>query len=270
MTTCGDIRAAALRGEGLVGGALEAHLRECPACAELARAPTPLVRALAAEATAGSPAELEALLRGVTAQLDGDAQGLGRLRSLPTWARYTLAIGAATGIALGLFFLAPRADLATSSAARLWATLAVLALTAATTVPLALRPAHKPALSPATTLGASLTAIGVLVALALLPAAAEPPMPMTTGELLHATFGCFYLGTLLSLPVYVLTRLLDRQGSRLTAVLAATYAGVAANLALQLHCPNGQMAHLMLGHVSVAAVLAGLAYVIGELVAKRR
>ena len=88
------------------------------------------------------------------------------------------------------------------------------------------------------------------------------PSPSPFGDIpgvtfVQATVGCFVLGALVGGFVVVGLRLLDRGGhrSREAALFAATAGGLAANAALELHCPATAPAHLLLGHASVALVL---------------
>ena len=65
---------------------------------------------------------------------------------------------------------------------------------------------------------------------------------------------CMYLGLLLGIPVYAVLRLVDR-GSPLSSVLAASTAGLLANLVLQVHCPVTSVGHRLVGHASIGPIL---------------
>jgi hypothetical protein len=79
-------------------------------------------------------------------------------------------------------------------------------------------------------------------------------------DFLHRAAACCLYGTLLAIPWLVLCWALDRSEHRSApnALLAAGAAGVAANLALELHCPITARSHLALGHAGV-----GLGLVLG-------
>ena len=62
------------------------------------------------------------------------------------------------------------------------------------------------------------------------------------------------VGILLGVPVYAVTRLLDRGGTLLGPLLAALAAGLTGNFALQIHCPTNDTQHAMAGHAPVALV----------------
>jgi hypothetical protein len=74
--------------------------------------------------------------------------------------------------------------------------------------------------------------------------------------------GCFSYGALLTLPTAALLWAFDRDDrlSLRTVCLSAAALGLSANLVLELHCPNGNAAHVLLGHASlgVAWLLAWL------------
>ena len=64
---------------------------------------------------------------------------------------------------------------------------------------------------------------------------------------------CFIFGTLFTFPTALLLWALDRDDSPSlrTVCLSAVALGLSANLLLELHCPNGNPTHLLLGHASI-------------------
>ncbi len=127
----------------------------------------------------------------------------------------------------------------------------------------ALRPLHKPPLSP---LARGVTVALALIAtfvLALFPPHDEGAAPFAR-PLLDTVSPCLFYGLLMGVPVYLALRLLDR-GTSTSSLLAACAAGLAGNLAVTLHCPSSEPMHLMLAHFTVALLFVaglGLAHVV--------
>jgi hypothetical protein len=105
-------------------------------------------------------------------------------------------------------------------------------------------------------------ALLVLLAVYAMPAAhvAHPASMQARGwvALLHRAAPCLVIGVVLGAIVYAVLGLLDRGGTRRALVTAAA-SGLAANLALHLHCPVTAPLHMVLGHLGVAVVLVGAA-----------
>ncbi len=70
---------------------------------------------------------------------------------------------------------------------------------------------------------------------------------------------CLFYGSVVAGGVYALLRSLDRGGANRLLLMAAC-AGLAANLVLQLHCPQTTPSHLMIGHFGVIALCFGFAF----------
>jgi membrane-associated PAP2 superfamily phosphatase len=66
-------------------------------------------------------------------------------------------------------------------------------------------------------------------------------------------WSCFVYGGLLTLPTAALLWAFDRDDrpSVRTVCLSAVSLGLSANLVLELHCPSGNVLHLLLGHASI-------------------
>jgi hypothetical protein len=107
--------------------------------------------------------------------------------------------------------------------------------------------------------------IFVLVGLGLVAAVVLATMPAPHSLPIHLvghgpsalwTSGspCMYVGLTLGIPVYIVLRIVDR-GSPLGAVLAASAAGLLANLVLQVHCPVTSVGHRLVGHASIGPIL---------------
>jgi hypothetical protein len=69
----------------------------------------------------------------------------------------------------------------------------------------------------------------------------------------EGALGCFVFGALLTLPTAALLWAFDRDDrlSTRTVALSAAALGLSANLVLELHCPNGNILHVLLGHASL-------------------
>jgi hypothetical protein len=154
-------------------------------------------------------------------------------------------------------------------AARMAAALLVLGAGFAISLLLALRPLQRPGVPGRTVvLAISAVLVGVLVLYGL-PAAhlAHPSSLHEPGALsvLRRAIPCLAIGVAIGVAVYGLLALLDRGGSRRAPVMAIA-AGLAANLALQLHCPITAPLHMIVGHLGVALLLLAGAV----LIARRR
>ena len=87
----------------------------------------------------------------------------------------------------------------------------------------------------------------------------------------HRALSCFGYGTLLVLPLCGLLWALDRdeKPTLSTSVIAGIAAGLSANAALSLHCPQSDAAHLLLGHAAIGALLGLVGAAIAALLARR-
>ncbi len=224
----------------------EEHLRLCEPCAVL------VARRLAEQAAGGLP-DLEALRRGVEAQIAAERGPLSWLRSRATPWRRRLAAAAGLLPVLAVAVLAGRADLGRLGGVTL-AVAVAYAIAYVVLIREALRPLHEPervALRNALGLSAlALPVLGALLCARVQPAAA-----------LAARHGCLPFGMLVALLPLGALRACDRTGHRGRggALLAVAAAGVVANLALLLRCADQSIAHLLRWHVP-AGFLLGLAY----------
>lgn len=177
------------------------------------------------------------------------------LKTRATWARRLIAIGTAIAVVLVGGVVTSRRELGALSAVHLALALASLGALLAASLHQALRPLHRPPLSPPARI-----AIGALTLIATFTLALFPVPDAHVagaGEGLHVS-PCLFYGLLMGLPVYLVLRLLDRSRSH-APLLASCAAGLAGNLVLQLHCPRSDPQHLMLSHFTVALLfVAGL------------
>jgi len=84
-------------------------------------------------------------------------------------------------------------------------------------------------------------------------AAFAPATEMSRQAGAGGALGCFGYGALLTLPIAALLWAFDRdqRPSLRTVCLSAAGLGLCANLLLELHCGNGNAAHVLLGHASL-------------------
>jgi hypothetical protein len=178
------------------------------------------------------------------------------LETRATWARR--AMGALSALAVVLLFgvAMTKRDLGALSPLHLGVALGALGVLLAASVHQALRPLHRPPLPAWARIGLGALTLAATFTLALFPVPDAHALSPASGPWVSP---CLFYGLLAGLPVYLALRLLDRSAGH-APLLASCAAGLAGNLALQLHCPRSDPQHLMLGHFSVALVfIAGLA-----------
>lgn len=212
------------------------------------------------EAAEREPPDLEALYAGVRGRIRAAEQSpLERVRAQPTWARRLLALGAFVVVVAAAVAARPRHDLDAYPSGLL--ALYVISVGALLSVCAfaALRPLQLPALSRGTSVALGLLAVASTVFLAVAPGFHDhASTPSDVGPLAHVA--CLVHGLLVGVPLYAVLRVLDR-GSAVGRVLAASAAGLAGNLVLELSCAFGGATHLVAGHASIVAlfVLGALA-----------
>lgn len=235
---CLEVEEARIRGE-VLGEDARRHAEGCPVCSAGGREPLP----------AGD------WFTRVEADISGERGLVARLRALPTRMRLVLLLMVIVAIAGAMVGLAPRSRFAPFPLERMALVAPVLAVLAIALARLALRPLQEPAASRRWIAVALGMALGVPVLFALLPTV--PPLVAVPGippEV--ATRVCFAAGAMVGLLVLVALRALDRGSSpSFSLLIAAGAGGVAASLALELHCPITAASHLLLGHASVGVVL---------------
>jgi hypothetical protein len=261
---CADLRAALLSGQAPRGAEVDAHVRDCEACAELLREDMALGRELAELARSTGHHEPAPALgvdfAGIQAALAGERSVAGWLRSRSTLERVGLLLFVVLAVTLVELFVRRRVDFGLYPTVPLLVMIAAFSLLIGLAVAACLRPLQETRLSPWAERG--LIAAGVLMP--VLFYAGEPvhtahpaSLAGAGGQLLERAGVCFVYGLLLALPVLVLARLLDRAEHRVVsgALCAALSGGLTANLALHLHCPITHAGHLLLGHASLIVAL---------------
>lgn len=183
------------------------------------------------------------------------------LSTWPTWARTAIVLlTSMTTIAI-VFMMSPRRDLHVYPPARMALALTTMGMLSLWLGGDALRSWHRPALTSTGTRIRIAVAVGLLVVLSILPAPVElspytnPPRGVPL--LVHAS-SCFFFGLMVALPTFAMCYLAGRKAP-FTTWVAAAVAGLVGNLALQLHCPITEHAHLLAGHASLGIAALGFA-----------
>lgn len=257
MIQCVDIQEALLRGETPSNAEARAHLEGCPACASLMKSAGPLRAALRNVDPMG--VDVEALFAGIKGRIDVENKAMpGYLRSRPTWMRVAIGCAAVFLIMLPVLWLKGRPDLAEYPRERMIGVLVSMSIALFLTFSIALRPAYRPPMSRAAIGALALAGLLLSFVVCVLPMPGVDHPPMSAGELMPKAMPCIYYGILFGAPIYLLIRALDHEVTRLAALLAASSAGLTANLGLHLHCANTHPGHMLLGHFSVAVMFLGL------------
>ena len=257
---CGELRDAILRGDA-PGPEAEAHGASCPPCAELIADAGALAHALPTAA----PAPAAGGFAAVADRVHADRGARAWLASRPSTWRAALLVGGVALVAFGAGLGAARPDLDVYPTARMALALGLLVAAILPLAWLALRPLHQAPLGGGRVAGlAVLGAVGVPLLLAALPAAhtAHPMATVPAGLFVSKALGCFVFGGLIALPLIVWAALLDRGGAPLRNptlwALGVAVAALGANVALQLHCPVTEQAHLAASHAPVGLALVAL------------
>jgi hypothetical protein len=263
---CAEIRDALLAGTVPSGPAVDAHRRTCEACSELLDGEAALGKALSTGETRGfDGAELWASL---DSAVRADAGPRGYLRSRATPVR----LGIAAAVAGGVVAVGGRPAEHAPPFQQPIAWLVVFALAALACLGALFLPLGRPR-PPAFARGALVFgALALPLAYALAaPASSSAAIAAAERGFAAQALGCFVYGALLTLPFVVVVWALERSDRPWLAIAtgAAAAAGLVANAALALHCPNTDAAHLALGHATIGMVLAA-AGALGTLVAFRK
>lgn len=270
MSGCADIQDALLRGAPVDDAGARAHLASCEACRAVAASADSLRKAAKSGDVFGG--DFEALLAGVQQRIEReDRSWRGYLKSRPTWLRIFLTALAVILVVGPVLAWMPRRDLHDYPRARMLLTVLAMTVTLGVTAIMALRPAHRPPLPRALLFAGTVTALIVLIIFSGMPLAHSGTTMSESAKLIPQALPCLYFGVLLGAPIYFIVRALDHEVTRLAALLAASTAGLTANLGLHLHCAQTGVDHLFLGHFSVAILfllLAGAAGLISARVQK--
>jgi hypothetical protein len=247
---CAQMRQIVLGGGDRASPEAQRHLDDCPACRELAVDGGSLARFLAA-AEPAHEARPTFSFEDLERHMIGERGFLGRMRSLPSTTRWTLAIAALlVPVAIGLGVLRP--DIAVYPPARLVFELCALGGLALASCWFWLRPLYRA--RPKDRVFLAVLAAGLLAPWAIAMFSAVDP---EGGNALGRPAICFALGSAFALPVIAVVGGLGRRGRGISgfAILPALVGALAGLVGLELHCPNSAPIHLLTGHAPIALVL---------------
>jgi hypothetical protein len=251
---CAEIRDALVSGACPAGQAVDEHVRECAACAELLRDQGNLGRALARPDA--PPADDGALWASVERAIDAERGPLAWLRSRPTPVRLLAAL---LGGAI-VVFLGGRARDGHAAPERSLVWLAAFAVAGAVSIWFLLAPLGRR--RPSFPLRVALigSALGLPFFHALTGSLSERPPPRSVASFAEQAFACFSYGLLLTLPFLAVLWALERSQRPWLKVVtgAGALAGLVANAALTLHCASTDAHHLALGHATIGVGLVCL------------
>lgn len=251
---CSDIRDALLSGSIPAGADVDAHVRDCAACAALLEHQNSLGRAFPTGSASSS--DNDERWRSLEKALEGERGPRAWLRSRST--PFRLVAAALTLVSLVL--LGGRSpEAGPLYAANAWVMAFGFSSVAALGFIVTRFDHPERARSARLALAAITLLLPVARAFSSPPDAALPHAHAAAG-LAETSIACFSYGLLLAAPFLFVIWLLDRSDRSVLETLAAvgTTAGLVANAALARHCPIANPAHLLLGHAAIGAALAGL------------
>jgi len=254
---CAEVRLRVIAGPERLPADAARHAEECPACRALLDDQGALGRVLDQARPPAPTAPDLALLGGeLDRALARERGARGWLRERGRPARLALVI-AVLGVEVAAMLAAGGAPGArVRTPAELVVTLAFFGVLLVAASWHALRPLYLPPAPSWLTRG--LVVLGVLAPFAIALWSGSMPAPDAPGGF-AARYGvsCFAMGAGIGVALLLVARALDRGGHRAApgALLAAAAAGLAANVALDLHCASLELGHLAVGHAGVAVVL---------------
>jgi hypothetical protein len=249
---CSRVRDAFIAGKVPARAEVQAHLELCPQCAALFENDAELGRSLAAQA-APAPAFPDDLFGAIEARVGRETGPRAWLRSRPSQLRFQLLALGVILVVLVAGGMRHRPDFAAYPVARmvilLGAYFIAVLLAVGKELSLAVRRGRLADYAALATFG-----LGLPFLAAFVPATEASRLTGPEGAL-----GCFVYGALFTLPLGILLWAFDRDDrpTLRTVCLSATALGLAANLVLELHCPNGHPLHLVLGHASIGLAWLG-------------
>ncbi|MGE0324145.1 MAG: hypothetical protein AB7K71_15560 [Polyangiaceae bacterium] len=248
--TCSELRDALLAGREPDWARV--HLETCAGCRELWDPPLRDALTDAAKLESLAP-DLSALRGALDVELEQEQKGARRLKSLSTPARIALA-SSVVGLLVALNFRKPRPDLHTLHWLEFSAPLVVALLLVFLGVRGTLRGPHLAQKSSAQA-GAL---IGLSAGLPLLYFLSHNFLGEISFVEAAPGFGrraltCFSFGVGWSLPLGLMLVFLDRNKLAPQSLIlhAGAAGGLSGVLALHIHCPLQNPAHLLVGHLSV-------------------
>ncbi|HKO50741.1 MAG TPA: hypothetical protein VJV79_23635 [Polyangiaceae bacterium] len=246
MTDCTKIRDTFVSGVPAPEERVREHLASCSHCRELFQHDGQLGRGLAAQVN-------DALTFGeefwaqIEEKLARETGPRAWLRSRPSAVRFTLVLLPLLSILIVGGLLWQRADFAQYPLPRVALLLCMYLLAILLALAKELSESPRPdAVRDHFGLLAFALAVPVLAAFAPATEASRHAEP-------GGAFSCFCYGALLTLPIAALLWACNRNDrlSVRTVCLSAAALGLSANLLLELHCGNGNVTHVLVGHASL-------------------
>ena len=253
--SCREIQTQLLQG-ALANAQVRAHLETCLPCAELAADQAELAHLLDRGAEDLPP--LEKMMAATQQKIAADVGIAARIKHWSTPVRAGLMFSATAAILAFVLAFRARPDLAAVPIPDVSLRSAGLLLWVGIGLASAMRPSHIPALRTSgfwAMLGAAV--VGPVV-VALLPEMHTGHEASLVDNFALQTGLCFVWGTAVAFAVVALWRTVERRSqptARHFATAAAT-AAAAANIALLLHCPLTDPAHMVVGHGLIGAFWA--------------
>ncbi|HET7544235.1 MAG TPA: hypothetical protein VFK05_30400 [Polyangiaceae bacterium] len=244
---CSQIRDSFLKGAAVPDDAVREHLASCAPCRALFEQDSQLARELAAQAATDVLSLPMDVFGQIEQRLAGETGPRAWLRSRPSRMRFLVVLLLALFVLVAGGLLRQRADFAQYPALRVVMLLCVYLLALALAFGKELLERSR---------SESFRDHWVLLAFALgvpILAAFAPATELSRQAGPEGALNCFGYGALLTLPIALLLWAFDRDDrpTLRTVCLSAAALGLAANLLLELHCGNGNPAHVLLGHASL-------------------
>jgi hypothetical protein len=197
--------------------------------------------------------EIERLLGTVEALVEKDGGPIGKLRGLPTGARWALAAGTITSLVAMVIVLLRRDDFESCPTWYLALMAASYAVPLTVLVGRVLAPLHRLDSLPER----GDLVVGAAFCLPFLWALFPASLLSHAAQAVAIKKDCLALGVALGALTIVALRALDRAADTepRTAAMVAAAGGLVANLALVFHCPQTRLLHLALVHAPIGLVL---------------
>lgn len=191
----------------------------------------------------------------LAACIEKDNRPFAALRSLGSTARYQLYLIVVLVVTGAVGLATSRADFATYPIFRMVLALGTFLLVLLMAARVLLRPYHKAPIRRLWSRLLIVTGIATPIIFAGLPDAYRviDRVAPTAAELMPKAWQCLLFGSMTAIPLVLIGWLLDRSAYRTGSrtILAGLAAVMCGNLALQIHCPNPDPMHLLLGHAGV-------------------
>jgi hypothetical protein len=253
---CCECKTELTDGEEPLSDEAEAHLEDCPACRTLAEDEGRLADALDAAGPLADGGGPDLDFDDLRDEIDEQSGPLDAFRESSRTVRTAVVAAVALLVTAGVFWTMPRADLAAYPTLRFWGLGAGFFGLSTGAFTIAYRPVYQPGLTSRGLWSglALLVGAAVLSSLMPFPHTVEPFYSAGLGnELIPAALTCFTGGSIFALPVAAVGWMAVRSTRPFLyrTLLLAAGTGIVGHLALHLHCPLVQPAHLLLGHATI-------------------